>query len=183
MPKNILITGATGLIGKRLVPYLLAKGHRVSALSRKKNVIPGVNVYLWDIHQQTIDATAFDGIDTIIHLAGEGIADKNWTVARKKQIIASRVKSAQLLYQTIKAIGAPVQTFVSASAVGYYGYRGDEFLSENSGPGEGFLSECCALWEAAADDGIVMGIRVVKIRIGVILSKKGWCITCYGPAN
>ena len=173
MPKNILITGATGLVGKQLVPYLQKQGHQVSILSRKKINIPAVNVFVWDVDQQTIDVDALKGIDTIIHLAGAGIADKSWSVQRKQEIIDSRVKSAELLYKTIKETNAPIQTFVSASAVGYYGSRRDEFLWENSDPGKGFLADCCIQWEAAADAGIAMGIRVVKVRIGLILSKKG----------
>ena len=173
MPKNILITGATGLVGKQLVPYLQKQGHQVSILSRKKINIPAVNVFVWDVDQQTMDAGALKGVDTIIHLAGAGIADKSWTAERKQEIIDSRVKSAQLLYKTIKETKAPVTTFVSASAVGYYGSRHDEFLWENSDPGKGFLADCCIQWEAAADEGLAMGIRVVKVRIGLILSKKG----------
>ncbi|MBC7617371.1 MAG: TIGR01777 family protein [Pedobacter sp.] len=173
MPKNILITGATGLVGKQLVPYLQKQGHQVSILSREKINIPGVNVFVWDVDQQTIDADALKGIDTIIHLAGAGIADKSWSVQRKQEIIDSRVKSAELLYKTIKETNAPIKTFVSASAVGYYGSRRDEFLWENSDPGKGFLADCCIQWEAAADKGMAMGIRVVKVRIGLILSKKG----------
>ena len=173
MPKNILITGATGLVGKQLVPYLQKQGHQVSILSREKINIPGVNVFVWDVDQQTIDADALKGIDTIIHLAGAGIADKSWSVQRKQEIIDSRVKSAELLYKTIRETNAPIKTFVSASAVGYYGSRRDEFLWENSDPGKGFLADCCIQWEAAADKGMAMGIRVVKVRIGLILSKKG----------
>ena len=104
-------------------------------------------------------------------MAGEGIATKKWTDERKQQIIDSRVLSGQLIYKTIKETNAPVKTFVSASAVGFYGDRGDEVLSETSEPGNGFLSECCMKWEEVANEGLAMGIRVVKIRIGLILSK------------
>jgi uncharacterized protein (TIGR01777 family) len=173
MPNKILITGATGLVGKELVPFLQTNGHEVSVLSTRKITIPGVKVFLWDVDQEFIEEGALNGIDTIIHLAGEGIGDKKWTAERKRKIIESRVKSAQLLYQTIKDHNLPIQTFVSASAVGYYGDRGEEFLTENSAPGNGFLADCCIQWEAAADDGLALGIRVVKIRIGLILSKKG----------
>lgn len=172
MSKNILITGATGLVGKQLVPHLQKLGHRISVLSRKRQTIPGAEVYLWDVQKETIDQAAFNTIDTIIHLAGEGIADEQWTEKRKAQIVNSRVKSAQLLYKTIAETKAPVTTFISASAVGYYGDRDEEFLWEKTKPGTGFLATCCELWEAAADEGIAMGIRVVKIRIGLILSEK-----------
>lgn len=172
MPKNILITGATGLVGKKLVPYLLKQGHSVSVLSRKRKAIPGVHVFVWNVEAQHVETGAFDDVDTVIHLAGEGIADKRWTAKRKAELINSRVKSAQLLYKTIKKANAPVKTFISASAVGYYGNRGDEFLWEDSLPARGFLSDCCIEWEAAADAGLALGLRVVKVRIGLILSEK-----------
>jgi uncharacterized protein (TIGR01777 family) len=176
MSKHILITGATGLVGRSLIPALLARGHRISILTRKPTAITDVSVYLWDVYQQQIDKKAFEGIDTIIHLAGEGIADEKWTDERKKQIIDSRVLSAKLLYQTIRETNAPVTTFISASAVGYYGDRYDEILTEDSTPGTGFLPDCCVQWEAAADEGTDLGIRVVKLRIGIILSKEDGAI-------
>lgn len=172
MSKNILITGATGLVGRQLIPALQAKGHQVSILSRKPKAIKDVKTYIWDVYQQTIDPAALAGIDTIIHLAGEGIADQQWTAKRKKEIVDSRVKSCALLYQTIAATKAPVKTFISASAVGFYGDRGEEILTETSAPGEGFLADCCMEWENAATAGLEMGIRVVKIRIGLILSQE-----------
>lgn len=172
MAKNILVTGATGLVGKKLVPLLLRQGHRVSVLSRKKSEIPGAEVYLWDVKAQTIDSGAFEGIDTVLHLAGEAIADKKWTPQHKQEVIDSRVKSTQLLYQTIKDTKAPVTSFVSASAIGYYGDRGEEILTETSEPGQGFLADCCVLWEEAVNEGIAMGIRVVKIRVGLVLSQE-----------
>lgn len=173
MTKKILITGATGMVGTQLIPALQALGHQVSILSRSQKSIKNAKVYLWDVYNQTIDKEAFNGIDTIIHLAGEGIGDKKWTDDRKKQIVNSRVMSGQLIYNTIKETNAPIKTFISASAVGFYGTRGDEILSENSESGTGFLSECCIKWEKAADEGLTLGIRVVKIRIGLILSKEG----------
>lgn len=172
MPNHILITGATGLVGTQLIQTLQTKGHHVSILTRRPVEIPNVKVYLWDVYQQQIDKNALDGIDTIIHLAGEDIASKKWTSERKKEIIDSRVQSAKLLYQTIKDTKAPVTTFISASAIGYYGDRKNEILTEDCEPGKGFLSDCCVQWEAAADEGIAMGIRVVKVRIGLILAKE-----------
>ena len=177
MANQILITGATGMVGKQLIPALQALGYNISILTRKQTKLKDVKVYLWDIDKQTIDANALKEIDTIIHLAGEGIGDKKWTKERKKQIIASRVRSTQLLYQTIKTTNSPVKTFISAAAVGIYGDRAEEILSEKSTYGNGFLSECCIQWEAAADEGLPLGLRVVKIRIGLILSKDGGTLT------
>lgn len=173
MAKNILITGATGLVGKQLIAVLQAQGHQISILSRKEVKIANVNSYIWDVYQQKIDLNALKGIDTIIHLAGEGIADKKWTAARKKQIIDSRVLSTQLLYQAITKTDTKVDTFISASAVGFYGDRADEILTETSENGHGFLADCCQRWENAVDIGKALGIRVAKIRIGLILSKGG----------
>jgi len=173
MGKNILITGATGLVGRTLVPALQKQGHNIAVLSRKQTEIKDVRVFLWDVYKEKIDKKAFEGIDTIIHLAGEGIADKKWTVERKKQLIDSRVRSADLLYKAVKETNAPVKSFISASAVGFYGDRNEEILTENSLPGNDFLAECCIKWEKAAEEGVKLGIRVVKIRIGLILSKEG----------
>ncbi|WP_113651880.1 TIGR01777 family oxidoreductase [Pedobacter namyangjuensis] len=173
MGKNILITGATGLVGRTLVPALQKQGHNIAVLSRKQTEIKDVRVFLWDVYKEKIDKKAFEGIDTIIHLAGEGIADKKWTVERKKQLIDSRVRSADLLYKAVKETNAPVKSFISASAVGFYGDRNEEILTENSLPGNDFLAECCIKWEKAAEEGAKLGIRVVKIRIGLILSKEG----------
>jgi len=171
MKNQILITGATGMLGKKLINALHESGHRVSVLTRKATSIKNATVYLWDVYKQTIDPNCLQGIDTIIHLAGENIAEKKWTKERKQQIIDSRVMSAQLLYKTIKETQAPVKTFISASAIGYYGNRGDEILTEESGSGTGFLSRCCKLWEEAVDEGTSPDLRIVKFRIGFVLGK------------
>lgn len=173
MGKRILVTGATGLIGKKLIASLQEEGHAIHILSRKKNKINNAKVFVWDVDKQTIEGGAFDGVDTVIHLAGEGIADKKWTEKRKKEIVDSRVKSTELLYRKIQELKPPIKTFVAASAVGFYGNRGEEILTEHSNAGNDFLAECCEKWENAVNKGIDMGIRVVKIRIGVILSKDG----------
>jgi uncharacterized protein (TIGR01777 family) len=175
--RSILITGASGLIGTRLIKNLLEKGHRVSVLSRQTSNFKGVSTYNWDIDKQLVDLKAFEGIDTIIHLAGAGIADKRWTKQRKQEIVDSRIRSTQLLYNTIEAIKAPIKTFISASAVGYYGDRNDEILYENSECGTGFLADCCKQWEAAVDEGLKSGMRVVKLRIGIVLSKQGGALS------
>jgi uncharacterized protein (TIGR01777 family) len=175
--KNILITGASGLIGTRLIKSLLEKGHKVSVLSRQSSGFKGTSIFNWDVERQLIDLNAFDGIDTIVHLAGAGIADKRWTKQRKLEIVNSRVKSTQLLYNTIEAINAPIKTLISASAVGFYGNRNDEILYENSAVGTGFLADCCRQWEEAVDQGLKSGIRVVKLRIGMVLSREGGALT------
>ncbi|SMC80881.1 TIGR01777 family oxidoreductase [Pedobacter nyackensis] len=172
MNKHILITGATGMIGKKLIPALQKSGHTVAILSRKQKDIPLVKSYLWDVYHHQIDPECMKGIDTIIHLAGENIAEHTWTNERKKQIIDSRVLSANLLYKTIKETNASISTFISASAVGYYGDCGDQILTEEDPSGAGFMADCCKRWEAAADQGLQLGIRVVKLRTGVILAKE-----------
>lgn len=177
MAKNILIAGATGLIGEQLLLKLLAEGHQVSILARKPTSQKNVKVFLWDVYQQTIDNNALNGVDTIINLTGEGIADKPWTQKRKQQIIDSRTKAANLIFKAIKETNATVETYISAAAVGIYGDRQDEILEEDSLPGTNFLADCCLAWEKATDQAITLGIRTIKIRIGIVLSKKGGALT------
>lgn len=171
MNQHILLTGATGMLGKDLIGALLARGDRVSVLSRKPQQIEGVKVFLWDVYQQEIDTGCLEGVDSIIHLAGEAIADGKWTEKRKQEIIDSRVWSARLLFKAISEQENQVKHFISAAAVGYYGDRGEELLSEESAAGQDFMSACCQQWEQAADQGKALGIRVVKIRTGVVLAK------------
>lgn len=170
---TILITGASGLIGPKLIRNLLEKGHSVSVLSRNPHKIKGVQVFKWDIDNQTIDNDSLNGVDTIIHLAGAGIADERWTKARKQLIVDSRVLSTQLLYRAIEETKAPIKTIISASAVGFYGDRADEILTESSSNGTGFLADCCRQWENAVDEGQKFGVRLVKFRIGLVLAKQG----------
>ena len=141
--KNILITGSSGLIGTKLIRSLQDKGYFVSVLSRNPEKLKGVKAFKWNIEEQTIDHEALKDVDTIIHLAGAGIADERWTKSRKQLIIDSRVLSTKLLYKAIEETKAPIKTIISASAVGFYGDRADEILNENSANGTGFLAECC----------------------------------------
>jgi len=171
MSKHILITGATGMIGKRVTTVLRNAGHYISVLSRKHADIPGVKTYIWDVYKQQIDPACMKGVDTIIHLAGENIASEKWTAKRKQQLIDSRVLSTRLLHKTIKETGANVRDFISASAVGYYGDCGEEILTEENAPGFGFMAECCKQWEDEIDKGKTYGLRIVKLRIGVLLAK------------
>ena len=172
MRNHVLLTGATGMVGTALIKKLLQDGHQVSILSRHKKTIPGVEVFVWDVHKGLIEETAFTGVTTIIHLAGENIAEGKWTEQRKREIIDSRVESTTLLYQTLGKIKHDVKSFISASAVGYYGDCGDEILTEQTPSGFGFLPECCVAWEKSVDRGKTLGLRIVKFRTGVVLSKK-----------
>jgi uncharacterized protein (TIGR01777 family) len=173
MKNNILITGATGLIGKQLTQELLNLGYHVSILSRTLKNIEGVKVYLWDESKNIIDYDAFREIDTIIHLAGENLGRKKWTEKRKVELIHSRTRTTQLLYKAIIETNTPIKTFISASAVGYYGDQGDQVLTEDFPAGGGFVAKCCQLWEQEVDKGLALNIRIVKLRIGFLLSKHG----------
>jgi uncharacterized protein (TIGR01777 family) len=169
--KHILITGGTGLIGKLLTDKLLDLGYQVSRLSRKPGDNPNVKTYLWDVAKGRIDENCIDGIDAVLHLAGAGIADKRWTDKRKKEIIESRAKSIGMIYRLIKNKPNKINTIISASAIGYYSNRGDEFLTEQSLPGRDFMAQCCMEWEDAVDKGRPLGLRILKFRTGVVLYK------------
>jgi len=172
MAKKILITGASGLVGTELKKHLTSRGYGVNTLSRKKGNDP--NSFVWDVYKGSIDADCLNGVAVIIHLAGEPVADKKWTDERKKQIIDSRVKSTELLFKTIKSKpDHQIKSFISASAVGFYGDCGDEILTEESPNGYGFLAECCKLWEDAVDQGKKLSLRIVKLRTGIVLSNDG----------
>jgi uncharacterized protein len=172
MSKKILITGASGLIGKRLTDLLLKKGYQVSHLSRssKSGRVPS---FVWDVDKDEMDSKALEGVDAIIHLAGAGVADKRWTKSRKEEILMSRVKSTELLHNTLLATPNTVKAVVSASAIGYYGFQFNEELTEESKPGADFLAKVTNQWEAEVDKLAALKIRVVKLRIGIVLSEKG----------
>lgn len=160
-------------MGSHLTSALLAKGYKVSHLSRKAGNNNQVKTFIWDINKGIIDDHCIDGVDTIVHLAGSGIAEKHWTNARKKDLINSRVKSIKLVYELLKRKQHQVTSVVSASGIGYYSNRGDELLIETSAPTTDFISQCCVQWEAAVDEGEKLGLRVLKFRTGVVLDKEG----------
>jgi uncharacterized protein (TIGR01777 family) len=171
--KNILVTGATGLIGSRMVKHLQQLGHNICILSRDPAKANNVKAFKWDIERQEIDLACLEGVDTVIHLAGAGIAEKRWTKKRKKALIDSRVESIRLLYTAIEQTGTAIEAVISASGVGYYGNRGDEVLKEDAENGTGFLAECCKKWEDAVEEGAKYCSRIVKLRIGIVLSRHG----------
>ncbi len=169
----MLITGANGLIGSQLTGKLLQKGCRVSHLGRsvRKGSVPS---FQWDPKKGTVDAKAFVGVDTVIHLAGAGIADKRWSPARKLEILDSRIQSTTLLYDFLASNQHQVRTVICASAIGYYGFSlGDTLLHESSPAGGDFLSTVVVKWEEAMDKMNDLDLRLVKIRIGIVLSAKG----------
>lgn len=174
MKKTVLITGGTGLIGRRLTEMLLERDYRVAYLSRStEKTYPDVSVYQWDIEKEAVDPRALDSMDYLIHLAGAGIADERWTDERKKIIIESRTKSIELLARIMKAQGQRPEAFISSSAVGYYGAdTGNEKHTEQSPPGSDFLADVTVKWEEAADCVRELGVRTVKLRTGVVLSDK-----------
>jgi hypothetical protein len=174
MPHNILITGGTGLVGAELIKSLAAKGNTLSILSRSKGEDSSTPTFQWDHKKEFIEDGAFDGVDTLVHLAGAGVADKRWTEERKKEIIESRTLSSNLLYETLKNKPHQVKTLVAASAIGYYGMdTGDQLMTETSKSGSDFLAQVVKEWEASTKQFESLGIRVVQVRIGVVLAKEG----------
>ena len=147
---KILVTGSTGLIGSALAQHLSGEGHTVIRLLRAR-ARPGEKGILWDIQMGTLDPQPLEGLDAVVHLAGENIAAGRWTLTRKAIIRDSRVKGTRLLSETLGRLTQPPKVLVCASAMGYYGDRGDELLTEDSASGSGFLAELCREWEAASE--------------------------------
>jgi uncharacterized protein (TIGR01777 family) len=168
---NILVSGSHGLIGSALLPALRAKGQTVIRLVRAPSS-PADGVP-WDPARGSIDAARLAGLDAVIHLAGEDISGGRWTPERKARIRDSRVRGTRLLAESLGGLPRPPRVLLSASAVGYYGHRGDMVLREEDPPGTGFLADLCREWEAAAEPARRAGIRVVYLRTGVVLSPAG----------
>lgn len=168
---KIVVSGATGLVGSALLPFLRVNGHEVNRLVRKKDST-GCCDYYWDPYQEEIDTAALNGVDAVINLSGENIAGR-WTAAKRSRIRESRVRSTGFLAATLAQVDNPPKIFVCASAIGYYGHRGDDLLTEESPPGSGFLADVCREWEEAGKAAADAGVRVVNLRIGMVLSRKG----------
>ncbi|KQS32863.1 TIGR01777 family oxidoreductase [Dyadobacter sp. Leaf189] len=174
MGKKVLITGGSGLIGRRLTQLLLAKGYEVAYLSRSKKAIPSVKVFQWDISKNYIEEGALENTHFLIHLAGTGVAEKRWTDEQKKLIISSRVDTIHLIAEKLKEKNIRPAAFASASGSSYYGEdSGDVKNTEDFPPGNDFLSYVTIEWEKAADKITELGIRTVKLRTGIVLSNEG----------
>lgn len=167
---NVMVTGATGLVGPHLLPLLKQDGHEVITLTRRSPI--SLSERQWDPAGK-LPAATLDGVEAIIHLAGENIGDSRWTAAKKQRIRDSRVIGTRQLAEAAAVKGGRIKTFVCASAIGFYGDRGQEELTEDSPAGTGFLPDVCREWEAATWPARDAGIRVVNLRLGVVLSKDG----------
>ena len=168
--QKIAVSGGTGLVGSELVKSLKHAGHSTLTLSRRSE---GVGSILWDPSKGVTPTEALEGVDAVVHLAGENIAGSRWTAAVKERIRSSRVDGTRNLVKSLALLKSPPKTLVCASAIGFYGRRGEERLNESSPAGSGYLADVCKAWEAEALEAEKSGIRVVRLRIGVVLSKKG----------
>ncbi len=171
-PMKILMTGSSGLLGSAMIPFFTTGGHIVNTLVRRTQV-PEKGGAFWDPEQKKLDPSVFDGIDAVIHLAGEHIGEGRWTDEKKRRIIESRTKGTSLIAETISRLSSPPPVFISASAIGYYGNREDRILTEDDKPGDDFISKVCGEWEKSARSAVSAGIRVVFMRIGIALSPAG----------
>ncbi len=168
---KVAITGSTGLVGSALVPFLTTGEHEV--LRVKRSTGAGAGEIDWDPAKGEMNPARLEGLDAVVHLAGENIAARRWNAAQKALIRDSRVKGTKLLCETLARLRQPPRVLVSASAIGFYGDRGEEELTEASSAGTGFLAEVGRAWEAATEPAIKAGMRVVHLRLGVILSPRG----------
>jgi uncharacterized protein (TIGR01777 family) len=167
---HIAVTGSRGLVGSTLIPFLTTGGHEVIRLVR---VSPGSGDVPWDLAEGVKNLSRLEGVDAVIHLAGENIAAGRWTPQRKDEIRQSRVEGTRRLCESLAKLSRRPKVLVSASAIGFYGNRGDEILTEDSSPGNDFLAQVCQEWEAATEPASRAGSRVVRLRFGMILSPAG----------
>lgn len=169
--KNILITGGSGLVGRAITKILEKSGYQVAWLSRTPQ---DQKFFIWKVENQEIEQKAIDWADGIIHLAGSGVAEKRWTLVRKQEILESRTASTSLLYQAICKSKKKPETFISASAVGFYGFdTGENLQTEDSNPGIDFLAEVVVAWELEVESVASLGVRTAILRIGIVLDKNG----------
>lgn len=171
-PMNILMTGASGLLGSALIPFLTAGGHNVRILVRRAPVSSKDEAF-WDPEKKRLDPEVFEGIDAVIHLAGEHIGEGRWTAEKKRRIIESRTRGTSLIAETMSGLSSPPPVLICASAIGYYGNREDKILSEDDMPGDDFISMVCREWEKSGQAAVDKGIRAAFMRIGIALSPAG----------
>jgi hypothetical protein len=169
---NVLVSGSTGLVGSAVVNALTAEGHRITRLVRQE-APPGATTIAWDPAAKRLPTPALEGLDAVVHLAGENIAKGRWNAAKKAAIRDSRVQGTRVLCEALAQLVEPPKVLVSASAIGYYGSRGDRIMREESRPGSDFLAHVCQDWEAATKPAVERGIRVVNLRIGVVMAREG----------
>lgn len=170
---RVAVSGASGLVGSALVESLRRDGHEAVPLVRAASDRPAEDGIAWNVEEGRLDPDDLRGLDAIVHLAGENIASGRWTEAQKARIKNSRVRGTRLVAESMAALDEPPPVLVSASAVGFYGDRGDDWLTEQSVLGEGFLADVCWRWEAAAEAARQAGVRVVHPRFGMVLSEDG----------
>ncbi len=168
---RIAISGASGLIGRSLVARWRTAGHVVLPLVRKAT--GAAEEIAWDPGAGTIEAEKLEGLDAVVHLAGESIAGGRWTAEKKRRIVESRIKGTATLCESLTRLRVKPGVLVAASAIGFYGDRGEETVCEVSDPGKGFLAETCVAWEAETKAASEAGIRVVNLRIGIVLAREG----------
>jgi len=169
---KILVTGAHGLVGSALIPFLTTEGYQVRRLVRTNTHEESGDI-LWSPELKQVDPSKLEGFDAVINLAGENIAAGRWTEDQKRKIRDSRVIGTRFLSETLARLKLPPKVFISASATGYYGARDDIIVTEESAPGDGFLADVCREWEAATEFAVKNNIRVVNARFGIILSAAG----------
>jgi uncharacterized protein (TIGR01777 family) len=169
---HVLVTGSTGLVGSALLPFLRVEGHQITRLVRT-TPRPGEAEVYWDPAAKRVATPGLEGIEAVVHLAGENIAAGRWTAEKKSRIRNSRVQGTRVLCEALAQLVHPPRVLVSASAIGYYGDCGERLLQEESRPGTDFLAEVCRAWEAATAPAEQAGIRVVYVRLGVVLSTAG----------
>jgi uncharacterized protein (TIGR01777 family) len=168
----VVVAGASGLIGRALSDHLHKSGHEVVALVRRP-VRPGEPAIQWDPQAGTLDSAGLEGVDAAVNLAGAGIGDRRWSAERKQVLKESRFRSTALLASTLAGLHLPPVVLINASAVGFYGDRGDEVVSEATGPGSDFLASLCERWEDETAPAAEAGIRVALVRSGLVLAAQG----------